>query len=113
PRLVGVAIDIFDSNNVLVVSGTVPTLSGAFAVSALNGALGPGNYRLVATGTATRTGSLDVSLSFPGSATAMIAATQPVVTNVLNATTTIPTPFAAGDTLFLDTVVTHETGPLR
>jgi hypothetical protein len=40
------------------------------------------------------------------------AAIQPVFFNVLNASATLPTPFAANDVLRLDTLVTTETGPL-
>jgi hypothetical protein len=40
------------------------------------------------------------------------AATQPVQFNVLNAAATLPTPFAAGDNLRLDTLVTTGVGAL-
>lgn len=40
------------------------------------------------------------------------ATTLPVTFNYLTESATIKTPFAAGDTLLLDTLVTSETGPL-
>ena len=40
------------------------------------------------------------------------ALTQPVTLNVLDASTTLSTPFAAGDVLRLNTLVTTQTGPL-
>jgi hypothetical protein len=44
--------------------------------------------------------------------TPALATTQPVFFNVLNATSTLTTPFASGDTLRLDTLVTQEFGAL-
>lgn len=67
PRLVGVNIDIFDAGNVLVTSDSFQGLLGGFAISAFDSAIGPGTYRLVATGTGVRDSSLDVTLSFVGS----------------------------------------------
>lgn len=76
PRLVGVNIDIFDAGNNLVMSDTFAgTLSG-FAVSGIKGAIGPGTYRLVATGSAVRDAVLDVSISMipePGTYALMLA----------------------------------------
>ena len=63
PRLTGVNIDIFDAGNSLVFSDTFAGVLGGFAVSALNGPIGPGTYRLVATGTAVRDTVLDVSIT--------------------------------------------------
>lgn len=64
PRLIGVNIDIFDASNTLVTSDTVAGTLGGFAVSTFASAIGPGTYRMVATGTGVRDSSLDVSLSF-------------------------------------------------
>lgn len=66
PRLVGVNIDIFDAANALVFSDTFSGTLGSFAFSALGGSLGPGSYTLIATGTAVRDASLNVSLTFAG-----------------------------------------------
>lgn len=68
PRLTGVNIDIFDAgSNVLVTSDSFQGLLGEFAISSFDSAIGPGTYRLVASGTGVRDSSLDVSLSFVGS----------------------------------------------
>lgn len=64
PRLTGVNIDIFNAANVLVASDTFAGVLGNFAVSNFSSAIGPGTYRLVATGTAIRDSNLDISLSF-------------------------------------------------
>jgi hypothetical protein len=64
PRLVDVNIDIYDSNDVLVLSDDFEGVLGGFAHSSLEGALDPGTYRLVATGNAVRDAVLDVSLTF-------------------------------------------------
>jgi hypothetical protein len=64
PRLIGVNIDIFDSSNALVTSDTFTGTLGGFAVSSFASAIGPGTYRLLATGTGVRDSSLDVSLTF-------------------------------------------------
>jgi hypothetical protein len=113
PRLVGVNIDIFDANNVLVVSDTFGSLVGAFALSSLTKALPAGSYTLVATGTAVRTGSLDIQLNFAGPPDLVAAAaTVPIVTGSLITSSTIATPLVAGDTLFADVLVTTETGAL-
>lgn len=64
PRLVGVNIDIFDSGNVIVASDAFAGVLGGFAVSTFDSLIGPGTYRMVATGTAVRATSLDISLSF-------------------------------------------------
>ena len=63
PRLVGVNIDIFDAGNNLVLSDNFAGTLGGFAVSAFNGAIGPGTYRMRATGNAVRDAVLDVSIS--------------------------------------------------
>lgn len=63
PRLVGVNVDIFDAGNSLVFSDTSVGVLGGFAISSLNGAIGPGTYRLVVTGTAVRDAVLDLSVS--------------------------------------------------
>ncbi len=66
PRLVGVNIDIFDSLNNLVLSDAFQGTLAGFAHSTFDGTIGPGTYKMVATGTGVRATSLDVSLSFVG-----------------------------------------------
>jgi hypothetical protein len=78
PRLIGVNIDIFDASNTLVTSDTLAGTLGGFAVSTFASAIGPGTYRMVATGTGVRDSSLDVTLAFapvpePGQWALMIA----------------------------------------
>jgi hypothetical protein len=63
PRLVGVNIDIFDAGNNLVLSDAFAGVLGGFAMSSLNGPIGAGTYRLVATGTAVRDTVFNVSVS--------------------------------------------------
>lgn len=64
PRLTGVNIDIFNANtNALVLSDTLNGVLGNFAISSFSGAITPGTYRMVATGTAVRDAVLDVSIS--------------------------------------------------
>ncbi len=65
PRLIGVNIDVFDSFNSLVVSDSGVVTGNGFATSTfLPTAIGPGTYRLVATGTGVRDSSLDATLKF-------------------------------------------------
>jgi hypothetical protein len=64
PRLIGVNIDIFDSSNLLVTSDTFAGALGGFAISTFASSIGPGTYKMVATGTGVRDSSLDVTLSF-------------------------------------------------
>lgn len=64
PRLVGVNIDVFDATDTLVYSDTFAGVLAGFAHSTFEGPLGPGTYKLVATGTGERTSSLDISLTF-------------------------------------------------
>ncbi|WBR99968.1 FxDxF family PEP-CTERM protein [Pseudoduganella sp. SL102] len=64
PRLVGVNIDILDSQSTVVASDEFTGVLGGFAHSSFLGSLGPGIYTLVATGNAVRDASLDISLSF-------------------------------------------------
>lgn len=77
PRLVGVNIDIFDAGNSLVLSDSFAGTLGGFAVSSLEGPIGPGTYTMVATGTAVRDAVLDVSISMlvpePGTYGLMLA----------------------------------------
>jgi hypothetical protein len=78
PRLTGVNIDIFDASNTLVTSDTFAGTLGGFAISTFASAIGPGTYRLVATGTGVRDSSMDVTLAFapvpePGALSLMIA----------------------------------------
>ena len=68
-----------DAANALVTSDTFAGTLGGWAVSTFAGAIAPGNYRLVATGTAVRDASLDRTLSFvsgvpePGTYALMLA----------------------------------------
>ena len=64
PRLIGVNIALFDASDRLVASDSFDGTLGGFTTSTLSGALAPGNYTLVATGTAVRDASVNVSLSF-------------------------------------------------
>lgn len=64
PRLIGVNIDIFNAADALVYSDAFQGVLGGFAVSTFEGLLGPGTYRMVATGNAIRATSMDISLSF-------------------------------------------------
>ncbi len=64
PRLIGVNIDIFNSQNNLVASDAFVGILGGFAHSTFASAIGPGTYRLVATGTGVRDSSLDIGLGF-------------------------------------------------
>jgi PEP-CTERM motif len=77
PRLIDVNIDLFNSSNVLVASDTFLGTLGGFAHSTFGGAIGPGTYRLVATGTGVRDSSLDVTVAFavpePGTYALMLA----------------------------------------
>lgn len=66
PRLIGVNIDIFNAASALVTSDSFAGILGGFAVSTFASAIGPGTYKMVATGTAVRDASLDVTLSFIG-----------------------------------------------
>ena len=65
PRLVGVNIDIFNNTtNVLVASDTFAGTLARFALSTFDSGIGPGSYRMVATGNGIRDSSLDITLSF-------------------------------------------------
>ena len=109
PRLIGVNIDIFNASNVLVASDVVAGTSNGFAVSSLAGAIGPGTYSMVMTGTGVRTSSMDVSLTFVGT-----PSSQPAFpSGVLNRSTTIGTPIGVGGTVLIDSLVVGSTGPLR
>ena len=66
PRLIGVNIDLFDATDTLVVSDAFAGTLGGFAASTFDSAIGPGTYKLVATGTGVRDSSLDLSLEFTG-----------------------------------------------
>jgi len=66
PRLIGVNIDLFDATDTLVVSDAFAGTLGGFAGSTFDSAIGPGTYKLVATGTGVRDSSLDLSLEFTG-----------------------------------------------
>ena len=79
PRLVGVNLDVFDATNTLVASDSFAGTLAGFALSSfVSTPIGPGTYRLVASGTGVRDSSLDVTLSFapvpePGSVALMLA----------------------------------------
>lgn len=64
PRLVGVNIDVLDASNTVVFSDTFAGVLAGFAHSTFLGNIGPGIYKLVATGTGVRDSSLDISLTF-------------------------------------------------
>ena len=65
PRLGGVNIDLFDAGNTLIASDTFLGTLGGFALSTFpQTAIGPGTYKLIATGTGVRDSSLDVSVTF-------------------------------------------------
>lgn len=65
PRLLGVNIDIFNNaTNALVASDSFAGTLGGFAVSTFSGAIGPGTYRMVVTGTGVRDSVLDATLTF-------------------------------------------------
>lgn len=66
PRLIGVNIDVFDASNVLVGSDSFAGVLATFARSTFDIDLGPGTYRLVATGTGVRDASLDIALNVGG-----------------------------------------------
>lgn len=79
PRLIGVNLDIFDASSALVTSDSFAGTLAGFALSTFASSIGPGTYRLVATGTGVRDSSLDVTLSFvtavpePGTYALMLA----------------------------------------
>jgi MYXO-CTERM domain-containing protein len=116
PRLIGVNISILDSSNTLVVSDAFQGTIGGYATSTFNfGNLAPGTYSLLATGTGVRDSSLDISLSFTGATPPepfAVPQTVPVPTGSLISSTTVAQPLVASDTLFLNTLVTGQTGAL-
>lgn len=63
PRLTGVNVDVFDANGTLLASDVFTGLLPGFAHSTLNGTLGVGVHRIVATGTGVRDASMGISLS--------------------------------------------------
>lgn len=120
PRLIGVNIDIFDAQNKLVLSDEFTGALAGFATSTFAGGLTPGTYTLIAAGSAVRAASLDVSLSFVGAPAARrpiepaAALTTAVRTHELISSSVSPTPLFAGDTLYLDTLVSSgDTGDFR
>jgi hypothetical protein len=64
PRLIGVNIDILDASDTVVFSDTFAGVLAGFAHSTFLGNIGPGVYKVVATGTGVRDSSLDISLTF-------------------------------------------------
>lgn len=113
PRLTGVNIDIFDASNTLVASDVFQGLLADFATSSIAlGSLAPGSYRLVATGNGVRDSSLDISLTFEAGDAGIPAVTQPVTSGSIVSATALAQPFAATDTLFLNTLTTGQTGAL-
>ena len=126
PRLTGFNVDLIDtSTNTVVASDSFSGTLGGVAHSNFStplGGIGPGIYRLEATGTGVRDSLFDLALSFTGD--------LPVVTSVGSGTlpaqgpTTsgqtayfsklfearaMTSPFGAGDTLIVDSLVTSET----
>ena len=65
PQLTGVNIDILSgtTGTTVVASDTFAGTVGGIAVSTFNSLLSPGTYRLVATGTAGSTSSLDIAIT--------------------------------------------------
>jgi PEP-CTERM motif len=125
PRLVEVNVDLFDVNNTLVSSDTNVTVTNGVASSILSGAIGPGNYTLVATGVGLRDTAFNVALSFTGAPSGGGAAsaggvpTQGPVADAptvffskLSDTRTVTPILSPGETLNVDSLVTTETGPL-
>lgn len=111
PRLIGVNVDVFNvTTNTLVASDTIVGTAAGFATSTLTGALTPGQYRMVMTGNAVRTGSLDVSLTFSGTPSAQPG---PAAAGFLQQSSTIVAPVGVGETVLIDNVVLGRTGPLR
>lgn len=73
PRLIGVNIDLLDADDNLVFSDNFGgVLGNSFALSSFAGALTPGTYTLVATGTAVRDVMFDVSLTLTGDRVAAV-----------------------------------------
>lgn len=90
PRLVGFNVDLVDANtNALVASDVFGGLLAGYAHSTLAADIGPGDYRLVATGTGVRESFFDLALSFTG--------TPPVSASA--ATGAIPTQYRRKDWL--------------
>jgi hypothetical protein len=129
PRLVGVNIDLIDlSNNLVIGSDSFQGVLGGIAHSTLStptAGIGPGTYKLVATGTGVRDSFFDIALSFmgtpPGTAATGSGAlpvqgshtSDPTAFfNSLVEDRTVDTVFGAGDTLVLDTLTTTATGAL-
>lgn len=63
PRLIGVNVDVFDTEGVLVASDTFAGTLAGFAHSTLTGAVGSGAHRIVVSGNGVRDSSLGLSLS--------------------------------------------------
>ena len=120
PRLIGFNVDLFNANtNTLIASDTFAGVQAGFAHSSFLSDIGPGSYRLVATGTGVRDSFFDLALGFlgappPASVPGLNGspAESTVLFNVLNESATLATPLGNGDTLVLDSLVTTETGPL-
>ncbi len=67
PRLIGVNIDLFDATDTLVDQRRLRRHVGRVCcIPPSTAAIGPGTYKLVATGTGVRDSSLDLSLEFTG-----------------------------------------------
>jgi hypothetical protein len=110
PRLVGVNIDIFSNANTLVLSDSFAGVLAGSANSTFAGGLDPGSYRMVITGTGVRDSSIDLFLNFGGTAA---VPSSPIVSGALKSSETIATPFLAQDTLYLNSMVTGQTGALE
>jgi len=126
PRLIGVNIDLINTTtNTVVASDVFGGVLAGFAHSSFSGAITPGNYQLIATGTGVRDALMDIALSFTGTPPAVAAAstggipaqgpstsTPQVFFNTLADSRTITQPIGAGETLLVDTLVPSNTGSL-
>ena len=71
-RLVGVNIDLLDAGNTLIASDSFSGVLDDFAHSTIGAALGPGTYKIRATGTGVRDASLNIALTFGGTPTTSV-----------------------------------------
>ena len=122
----GVNIDLVDAlTNALIASDAFNGVLGGFASSTFRADIGPGSYRLVASGTGVRDSLLDVSLSFDGDASVVPQSSSGALP-LQGASVVAPTAFltaltdsrvitealGAGDSLIVDSLVTSAVGPL-
>lgn len=109
PRLVGVNIDILDSSKNVVSSDTFAGVVASAAHSTFETKLDPGVYTLRATGNGVRDSSLDLFLNFAGDNPPAVPS-APIVGGNAQKSETIAFPFLAEDTLYLNDVITGQTG---